>query len=411
MDPAGFDLARLLRPVGPAAFFRDTWEKEPLVLARGEPGYYRGLFGLADVDALIAYTRPKFAEPGGLGPGAGRPDTFVKGWLAEESLRAETFPGIAELRQAYRAGKTLIITALQHRWPPLAAFCRHLEGVFGCAVHANLYLTPKGAQGFSAHFDTHEVFVLQVEGSKHWRLYGEARARPLAEENGVLPAPPGPPTREFRLGAGDLLYLPRGHVHDAFTSECASLHLTVGVRVFRWADLLRRALDEAAAREVRFRESLPAGLLAGEVPPESARQQFGELLQLLAQSARVEEAVSRLAGEFFGGLPALPGGHFLPREEEIEAIALDTVLERAPGAITRVEEGGGRAAVVFPGNRVEAPARIAAALSFVARTPRFAARHLPDVLSPESKLVLVRRLVREGLLVVAAAQPATPPCR
>ena len=39
-------------------------------------------------------------------------------------------------------------------------------------------LTPEGAQGFDPHFDTHEVFVLQVEGHKHWRLYGPGRVLP-----------------------------------------------------------------------------------------------------------------------------------------------------------------------------------------------------------------------------------------
>jgi len=38
-------------------------------------------------------------------------------------------------------------------------------------VGANVYLTPAGTQGFAPHFDDVEVFMLQLEGKKRWRLY------------------------------------------------------------------------------------------------------------------------------------------------------------------------------------------------------------------------------------------------
>ncbi|MDB5308472.1 MAG: Cupin 4 family protein [Gemmataceae bacterium] len=71
---------------------------------------------------------------------------------------------------------------MERRWHPVALLCRNLEIVFHCPVHANMYLTPEGAQGFDAHFDTHEVLVLQLEGTKTWRVYGSARTAPLVEE-------------------------------------------------------------------------------------------------------------------------------------------------------------------------------------------------------------------------------------
>jgi hypothetical protein len=92
------------------------------------------------------------------------------------------YPDIAAVRGAFDRGKTVILTAMQCRWGPVAALCRRLEERFGCPVHTNLYLTPLGAQGFDPHYDTHEVFVLQIEGTKHWRLYGPGRDWPLAEE-------------------------------------------------------------------------------------------------------------------------------------------------------------------------------------------------------------------------------------
>jgi hypothetical protein len=294
---------------------------------------------------------------------------------------------------------------MQHRWLPLAVLCRNLEGVFHCPVHANMYLTPKGAQGFDAHFDTHEVLVLQLEGSKHWRLYGSARRFPSVEDRFDGPKDTLGPAREVVLQPGDLLYIPRGHVHEAFTSECSSLHVTVGINVFRWADLFHEALATLTRKDERFRESIPPGMLGGEQLTAHLKVRFQELLDVVARSARADEGLRTLGDQFFGALQPLPNASFLPPEVG-ESIDLDTVLEKSPGAICRVVQDGGWIVIEFPGGQVGGPVKIASALHFVARNDRFAVRSLPDDLGPEAKLLLARRLLRERLLKVAEQPPA-----
>ena len=283
--------------------------------------------------------------------------------------------------------------------------CRSLKAHFGCPVHTNLYLTPPAAQGFPAHYDTHEVFVLQIDGDKHWRLYGAAQELPLPNKEATIPKEQlGSPTHEAFLQPGDLLYIPRGYVHEAFTSDRPSLHLTVGLNVFRWLDLLKRALGGAADADVRFRQSLPLGLLSTGASPPAMRERFRELLQLFAQSARLEDAVAAMTEAFVGKLTALPHDTFAV--VDADGIGLDTLVERIPGMIFRVVKGGDRVALHAPGPRIDGPARIARALQFIARTERFTPRALPDNLTSEAKLILVRRLIREKLLTVATA-PAT----
>jgi Cupin superfamily protein len=402
MRETEFDLAKLLWPVESETFFRDTWEKRSLAIARNEADYYRGLFSLHDVDSVIAFTRPKFLEPADFKKGNSAVHTFVKGLLPEDELLTVPFyPDISEVHKAFRLGQTVILTAMQHRWPPVAALCRQLEAFFGCPVHTNLYLTPKGAQGFDVHFDTHEVFVLQIEGTKHWRTYGSARELPLADERfPVSKERLGPPTQEVFLKAGDLLYLPRGHVHEAFTSESLSLHLTVGVKVYRWTDVLHQALDDLSTQDVRFRGSLPPGLLTDGPAPPAAREHFRELLEALAQNTSADSAMGRLAASFLGKLAPLPGGYFT--EVELEEIGLETVLERTPGALCRIMRlEDGRTGLQFPGGQVDGPMKIASTLRFIAQTPRFAVRSLPDDLTDDAKRVLVRRLVRDKLLTIS----------
>lgn len=403
-----FSLERLLAPVGVETFFRDYWEKQPLLLSRNEPGYFAGLLSRSDVEHVIAFTRPKFVDGGAFSLETPRASTVVQGWLADRQVHdGARYPGIAELQRVYAQGKTVVIMTMQQRWMPVATLCRGLEALFHCPVHANMYLTPEKAQGFAAHFDPHEVLVLQLEGSKHWRLYDRARAFPLMDERFDMSRDKIGQPREVFLEPGDLLYIPRGFVHEAFTQEGASLHLTVGINVYRWADLLHEAVDAVARRDERFRGSLPPGAFRGPGAPADLRERFRELAQALAQTASAEEAFRRLGDQFFAQLPVLPDSHFTPPEEE--TLDLDTVLERSPGAVCRVWHEGGWVALEFPGGQLGGPAKIASALRYVAETLRFSIRDLPDDLSPDAKLVLARRLLRERLLMVARRMPDAIP--
>jgi hypothetical protein len=406
MEGTDFDLAKLLRPVETDEFLRDYWEKQPLAVSRNDAEYYRGLFTLKDVDHVIAFSRPKFTDPGDFNPGGAGQRNFIQGLLPDdEASPASVYPDVTEVRLAFQRGKTLILGAMQSRWGPVAALCRQLEEHFGCPVHTNLYLTPPSAQGFDPHYDTHEVFVLQIEGTKHWRFYGQGRELPLPEERATYsPEQLGPVTQETTVRPGDLLYMPRGHIHEAFTSDSLSLHLTVGIKVYRRVDLLHRALEIVSGRDARFRASLPPGLLTGGTTPEAEAELFGELLRALAEDARADEAIDRVAADFLAKLPALPGDSFAA--VDVNGIGPDTMLERVRGAICReVQLANGRVGLQFPGGSLEGPPKIGPALHFIARTRRFAVHELAGGLTSDGKLVLVRRLVRDRLLQVVNAPP------
>src|SRR5208283_1139855 len=99
-------------------------------------------------------------------------------------------------------------------------------------------LTPGNTAGFSPHYDTHEVFVVQVGGRKRWRIYEPPIVLPHRSQPFVRAgyAPPAP-LLECELCPGDLLYLPRGYVHSATTSEGYSAHVTIGLTVYTWVEL------------------------------------------------------------------------------------------------------------------------------------------------------------------------------
>ncbi|GMI57487.1 hypothetical protein ScalyP_jg11514 [Parmales sp. scaly parma] len=147
-----------------------------------------------------------------------------------------------------------------------------LEENLSCMVGANLYLTPRGSQGFAPHYDDVDVFILQVEGEKRWRVY-----EPITPEE-VLPRTSSTdfdmnslplPVLDVVLKAGDMLYLPRGWIHQAVTdSSCPhSLHLTVSAMYgWCWADYMEVLLPEAIKRAVNgpsksLREGMPTNFM------------------------------------------------------------------------------------------------------------------------------------------------------
>ena len=138
-------------------------------------------------------------------------------------------------------------------------------------------------------------------------------------------------------------------------------------------------------------------MLPGGQATPSLREKFRDALLALADGGDVDEAVDRLAAGFLRVLTPLPGDFFFAGEDA-ERVGLNTVVERAPDAIHRLTGGEGKVGLQFPGGRVDGPTKIASALCFIAQTPRFAAHDLPDDLTAEGKVTLVRRLVRTRLL-------------
>jgi Cupin superfamily protein len=397
MSELDFDFAKLISPIDPASFFRDTWEKKPLVVSRDQPDYYSRLFSVRDVDSMIHFTRPRFS---GIRTESTPTQALRGNFPHDEHLFFEGENNIAALSNQYAQGKTIFVHKLEQRWKSVATLCRDLESTLHHPVNASMFLTPRNSQGVSAHFDSVEVFVLQIEGSKHWRLYKPTVELPLKEAFEPIPREQiGEPIQEVHVKPGDLIYIPRGFIHEAFASDDSSLHITVAVSVFRWADLVQAALACLSAKDVRFRRAVPVGALGGGEIADALRMEFEELLQQLVRGARVEDAMAALGDQFIGDMAVLPGAHFLP-PEEIDRIELETVLERSKGMVCRVVEDAASVSIQFPGARMRAPTHLRPALEFISKASRFPVGALPGGLSDNSKLILAKRLIRDGLLTI-----------
>jgi ribosomal protein L16 Arg81 hydroxylase len=296
---------------------------------------------------------------------------------------------IGRVLAEFEAGATLVLQGLHHTWPPLAEFCRFLEIELGHPAQANAYFTPRDAQGLPVHHDTHDVFSLQVAGEKRWLVYEPALELPLKDQKyGPELGEPGEPAHDVTLRAGDTLYLPRGWLHQAMTSSTDSLHITVGVNVYTWLDAFKAALAECE-EDLGFRRS--------------AEGDADDLLEALRARLDPDEASARRRRKLVSTRrPLLPDQ--LTQLQALDGLTLETPLERRPTVIFDLEGS----TLVFEGKTVGLPALAQEDLEFLASADEtFTAAELPGDLDDETRLVLVRRLVREGFLRLTESAPSS----
>ena len=163
----------------------------------------------------------------------------------------------------------MVLQALHRVWPPVATFCQRLAADLGHPVQANAYVTPPQNQGFSNHYDVHDVFVLQIEGEKRWVIHEPVHPAPLRHQPwtdrraAVERRAAEEPLIDTVLRPGDCLYLPRGFLHAATALGGVSTHLTLGVHSWTRYGLAEQLLQQAlrtVADDPEVRASLPLGV-------------------------------------------------------------------------------------------------------------------------------------------------------
>ena len=290
-DALGF----LMAPVARQDFIDRFYEQAPLLSIRGEPERFSSLLTLAMLDQFIASAdlREGMIEL-----------TNRKNPIQRENYIFDDGRVIrTAVSRLYGEGATIILPHLHESLFQLGEFSRSMEEIFSCHVQTNIYLTPSGNQGFPPHYDSHDVFIMQISGAKAWRLYDTPVQTPFRGERFQLARhAAGEVSQEFTLNPGDCVYIPRGLMHDAENvGDEPSLHITVGLITKTWADLLLEAISELALEEPGFRRSLPPGFATREFDREEARRHFDDLIDIISDKASMDSAFDLMADNFIRG--------------------------------------------------------------------------------------------------------------
>ena len=140
---------------------------------------YEDLLGIDDVDALVTGAGLRFPAVkvvrGGRKSG---PADFTRSGMIG-GVRVDDLVDPDAVAAAFAEGATIVLASLHRYRPALTRFCAGLEDALSHPVQVNAYVTPANARGLDLHWDTHDVFVLQCFGEKHWRVYAEGFRAPL----------------------------------------------------------------------------------------------------------------------------------------------------------------------------------------------------------------------------------------
>jgi mannose-6-phosphate isomerase-like protein (cupin superfamily) len=348
-------------------------------LHRADPADLTGLLSLDDADRLLTSSAIRTPSIRVARDGSVLPDSA---FTRSATLAGRPLTGLVDARKAlalFDDGATIVFQGLHRYWPPLTRLVAELELELGHPCQANAYLTPPGSQGFAVHSDSHDVFVFQTAGAKQWEVH----------------TPDG--AEEVRLEPGVSMYLPSGTPHAARAQESVSLHVTLGTNQLTWRGLVERSVQAVVAGVPD--EHLPAGYLDDPVP---LADELGRRLELLATHLRHVDAAAAVEAEvrrfLTGRAPRLDGG--LRDVLAVRHLDDTTPLRRRPGHPCVLLDRGDRLDVLLGDRSLDVPARLRPALEEIRTRADLTPADLAGHLDPESRLVLCRRLVREGLLEV-----------
>ncbi|HEU4514941.1 MAG TPA: cupin domain-containing protein [Nocardioidaceae bacterium] len=343
-----------------------------------DPADLVGLLSLDDVDHLLTSVALRTPALRVVKDGSVLPSSQ---FTRSATMAGSPVTGLVDSRKVlahFHAGATIVLQGLHRYWPPLTRLVRELELTLGHPCQANAYLTPPGSQGFARHSDSHDVFVFQTHGRKLWQVVEDGEEREVVLEPGLS------------------VYLPTGTPHSARSQELTSLHVTVGINQLTWRDLLRTLGDRVLADE-RYDARLPAGYPAD---PGLLADRLAEELDAFASGIGTldAEAVAdgRAAAFLSERTPVLRGG--LTDLVSLDSVSDDSVLERRPTSACVLRPGTDRLTVLLGDRELRMPSRLADAMAFVRDHTSFRVGDLSPWLDTESRLVVARRLVREGLL-------------
>ena len=381
--------AWLVDPLPAAEFEGDYYQQRLVHIRREASPYYAELLSATDLDVVLgthSVSHPDIKLVRGDGDVAPREYTNDAGRIQP-----------LEVARLFDDGATVIFNQLHTRVPTLARLCVALGRRFSSRVQTNVYLTPPEAQGFAPHWDTHDVFVLQISGTKRWSIYGTKVSLPLRGQRFERGTPPGDVSDEFELGPGSAVYLPRGLMHSARSTGEASLHVTLGLTAFTWAEFLVESVNAAALEEESLRQNLPREFAQGRMSVAERERMFREKMAFLQSRFDPEVVWRRLTDEVLAtNVPLFTD--LLSERLRGDRLTSRSRVRRRAGLLTEAVTEGKTCLLRFGGRELRLPAGIWPALQFATTADEFAVDDLPDCLDAEGKLTLVTRLVREGVL-------------
>ncbi|HET8871097.1 MAG TPA: cupin domain-containing protein [Aquabacterium sp.] len=222
----------LLGGLSPQTFMRKHWQKKPLLIRQAMPGIKppvsRGeLFDLAGQDDVES----RLIVQGASGKGK---KTEADWALHHGPIDRKRLPKLSQPKW------TLLVQGLDLHVPQAHDILRQFRFVPDARVDDLMISYATDGGGVGPHYDSYDVFLLQVHGVRRWRV-GPIHDPTLVPDMPVKILANFEPQEEYLLEPGDMLYLPPRWGHDGIAQgECMTC--SVGFRVPETTELVRDVL-------------------------------------------------------------------------------------------------------------------------------------------------------------------------
>ena len=295
----------MISPHMVADFLSFSWEQKPLVIKRDRQDYYTGLISRRTIDNYLK-SDPEFAANSLL---LTREGLDGKEMMSESSLDSETFNRMLD-DECWMAQ----VVHPQQRNAKVHALLERLENWSGTVWGSNFYTrSSPTSDGFEAFADNVELFILNMAGEAHWRVFQGDQLLTRDSGSDYTEEDLGPAVLDEVLNAGDLLYIPRGFVHSCTTTSGFQYLSLSTYQNQSWCDLLSTAvtetLESSTRANVEFRKGLPVnwiqlfGKAIEETDSNRAARvafstQFKALMHQLVEDISLDDIADQMGSDF-----------------------------------------------------------------------------------------------------------------
>ncbi len=321
-------LDKLLFPNTSKQFFSEYFDKQFHHISNRSSEIYNSFITIDDIDAALVSEKIK---PSDL--------SMAQNTLISFHHWSKILPGHSvkidrdKIKQNLYSGNSLVINSAEKFIPTLDNVIKNLSDILQSKVWSNLYITPSGYQAFNRHYDTHDVLVLQLKGIKNWKLFDSPIVLPHASQpydKSGFDLSLLEPIKELTISPGDILYLPRGVVHEAIALDQLSIHLTIGFKPPIVADIL-----DGLHLELIKHESFRKGLVQNSLNEIDLKKSFISLLNEISFKDLIKNAEKKYSNSD----SKANDKNIIKNYTRTESISLESIVKKSPGKIHIKMEG------------------------------------------------------------------------
>ena len=385
-------LSDLLNPVDVAEFFAEHYEKKPLVVRGNAESRFDDILTVADLDDLLRLEQIPPQSIATLNNSDSVPMSAV--FKEEDGVRRIELDADKLLKQVHK-GNSVILNRLQKYQPKLRRFTNRLGHETTCQIAANVYVSPPAGQALAPHYDRHDVFILQIDGSKHWKLYDSPV--PLPEKRHLAEFDDATLAEEFELHRGDLLYMPRGFWHQAGTTDSTSVHVTVGLYPLQTKHLVN-VLQQDLAENVFFRKSLHT-VKAEAGGSDELERLFKDAIAKQLASISIDDLIERATDNYITHkLPKPFGGGLTEFIRKSDALDDDSMLCCHADESYEIDASGDFCTVEFRGGKTTYPVPYKEIIERIVAVGSLRVGDISDTLSSDMKKKIASAFLGDGLV-------------